>query len=544
MARVLTYDSLQQQERALPGARQETVASPSLFTAQADDTMAAGKALISAGADAGQVAVKLQEQRNADMLFQAETNAKAAYIEFENSVRERKGSAAWGATKDTEKFWDDTAKKHGELLENDIQRKLFNQQVTKLKLQSTDSISKYELDQRRVSLNESGQASIVGSINLAAGAVGTPDEMKTINAAKGDIDRRITALAKMNGWSPEYKEAYAAEKITNLHQQVLQNMADKNPDGAKLYYEANKAEINGTARDSIEKTLRVSGLRTVAQSFGDEIEAKGMDEASALKAARAKYSGEEEHAVTQEIKMRFSEKVQIKELAQKKAGDDAWGIYARTGSLKSIPASTLASMDGQQLLALQRDASGVKTTTDWNVYTDLRKLATDNPDKFKKIDLRTYYGSLDQGKREQLLDMQDRLGHPDKSKEFATDEKQIAIAVGKLELKGDKKAEFESTAYQALRDEQKRNGGKQLDEVGRQKVIDKLIIDGEVLSGSIFLPDPNRRVYQIYGSEDINKFDPKVPSTERTKIEAALKRSGLPVTDAAVKRLFKQKNNL
>ena len=107
----------------------------------------------------------------------------------------------------------------------------------------------------------------------------------------------------------------------------------------------------------------------------------------------------------------------------------------------------------------------------------------------------------------------------------------------------DKKGLFDKVVGEAIFEETKIRG-KKLDQKERQAVIDRMVLSGEVIRGKWYLPDKNRKMFEIYGTEDVSTFAPEIPNAERAKIEAALKRANRPVTDDEVMRLFKRKNNL
>jgi hypothetical protein len=546
MPRVPTYDNLTVADRPLSGARQESIASPGLLGGGNDALIQTGRALQGVGNEAAKIAGQMQDTQNADMLFRAETTLKNEYLGFENTVRERRGQSAWGATDEARQWWDKKARETMDGLENDAQRKLFMRSASRLREQSLTSISHHEADQRRASLTESAQASIVGSINLAASQVGTPTEMEAISGARTEVVKRLQVLQQLQGWDAETYKAKEAEQLTKLHLQVIQNKVDKDPKGARDYFALNRAEINGTALDGVEKLLKTGGLKVTAQTFADEVDRTGLTEADAIKAAREKFEGEEEAAVVTEIKTRFSERTQARERMQRDAADEAFGIYARTGSLNAIPSTLLAKMDGKTLLALRKDArdaaEGKAPKTDWDRYYLLRNEALTNPEQFARRDLRAEFPHLGKAERESLIDLQTKK--PADLKEVATLENQLGNAHNLMGWGGSNNAEkrgmFDTAVQQAVLAEEKATG-KKLGYEGRQKIIDRLLIEGDTNG---WLPMGNKRLFEVQGTEAEGRFAPVVPDAERSKITAALKRAGKPVSETEIVRLFKQKHGL
>lgn len=539
----------------LPGFRQSSVASPSLFSAGADQQVAAGKGLMQAGAALNDMEVKLQERENADMLFRAESTLKDDYLKHEAAIRQRRGQNAWGVTAETDQWFADQEKAHSEALGNDVQRKLFSQQVAKLRQSAMGTMSAYETSERNRSLEESAQASIVGSINMAAAnapewysgknsptravdgaaaevtmgadgvavnapmqAVAPRDPMAGI---KSDILKRVQVMSDLNGWSPERKQAEEAKHLTNLHKQVIQSLVDANPTAAREYFETNKAEINGSEYDGINKYLKVGGLKKTAQEAADAVTALGMTEQEALAHARQNYEGDEEEAVVSEIKTRFAESTMARERTQRDASDQAWGIYARTGRLNAIPASVLAQMDGRDLTALKDHArvkaEGRAVKTDFNTYYELSQMAAKEPEAFRSVDLRRYTNKLAEGDLESFARLQASSSNPDKVKEAATLTQQLSNTHDMLGWRAsdrEKMGAFDKSVTDAIQAEQTRRG-KELTYEERQAVIDRMAIEGDV-NGAWF--GGKRRLFEVQGTPEAAKFVPEIPPAERDQL--------------------------
>lgn len=537
----------QQELRAAPNAQQAPQASAAAFGVGARQLQNFGNALDGAADTGGRIIRNMQEREDADLLFRAETALKTDYMAFENGVREKRGQNAWGVTQEADGWFKDAERKYSEGLTTDRQRALFNQQLTRMRLSAVNSISDYEAGQRRESLVESTTASITSTINLAAANANDPE---TLAAAKDDILKRTQVLANINGWSPELRAAKESEILTNLHKQVIGAMVDGNPTGAKAYFEANRQEIDGGQRLVIEKALKQGELKTVAQEAADALMAMGSSQSDALDYVRSKYSGDEEVAIVAEIKTRFAEQTAARENDQRTAADEAFGIYARTGRLSAVPANVLARMDGRTLVALRKDAeataAGVSVRTDWDTYYALRRQALDEPEKFARRDLRADFPKLGKTEREGLIDLQTKITKPEEAKEILTFDKQLGQYHNQLGLGGERNSEkrglFDRVATDTIQSEEKQRGRK-LTYEERQKLLDRLIVDGE-MDGTGMLRDDRGRLFEFQGREDLSKFVPKVPRDERAKIESALKRAGRPVTDAEVTRLYKKKMGL
>lgn len=548
MPKVTTYDTPQVEARALPGARQASVASPALFGADADNTIAMGKGMLTAGTGVANAAYLMQERENADMVFRAETAFKDDYLKFEQTVRSRKGMDAWGATVDAEKWFEEQKKKHSETLGNDAQRYIFDKQFQKLRLSSMGTIANYESDQRHRSVEESANASIVGSVNMAASAAAdgfivasgentgdakiTKDkDGNTVVSAPGvtvgrnpipgikqDILNRIEVVSRQNGWSSERKEMEVGKHITNLHKQVIQVLADKDPAAARKYLDANKAEINGSELEQIEKVVRLGGLRGEAQAWVDKLD-PAQEEKFALDGARIEFKDKPElrDAVIGEVKNRFQERRQLREMGQKDAADQAWKIASEAG-MKAVPSALIASMDGRDVETMRthfaNKAAGVNVKTNPDTYYDLRLLSANDPGAFKRVDLRRYVNDLSPSDFQEFVKLQ--TNDNDRT-DAATLTQQLSNTHDVMKWgSGDKvkKGAFDKAVTDAINVEQQRTG-KKLNYEERQKIIDKMLIQGEV-DGSGWFSDSMR--YFEAKPEDRAKFAPDISSEDRKAI--------------------------
>ena len=323
---------------------------------------------------------------------------------------------------------------------------------------------------------------------------------------------------------------------------MIQAIVDKNPGQARAYFEANKAEIAGSEHDGIGKFLKTGALKEVSQTFADGVMASGMSEAEALTEARKKYSGEEEDAVVGEIKTRFAETQGARERAQRDASDTAWGIYARTGRVNAIPAAVLASLDGRDLAALKDHAriraEGRAVKTDFGTYYDLRQMAVEDPEGFRKVDLRRYTGKLSSGDLQEFAKLQ--TGKPKEVKDAATLTQQLSStydALGWGASKREQKGAFDRAVTDAINAEQTQRG-KELTYTERQAIIDRMAIEGDVNG---MWPGGGRRYYEVQGRPEAEKFTPEIPDTERQQIvDRFTKRKGRAPSKDELNQIYKQ----
>ena len=533
--RVPRYDEPQVEQRAAPTIRQ----NPNDYTGRAQQTIELAQAAGQAGDAVARAAMRMQDRDDMDALNRVEATVLQDYQQnFEGPARERRGHKALGLGKEANDWWTKAGQKYNESLTTERQRRLFSNKVLQLSGQSVDAMATYEAGQKRQSLNDSTNASIVGETNLAAA---NPGNAEIQARAKANIEKKLTILGDLNGYDEATLGAKRGEALTQFHGQILEGIIDSNPSAARAYFDANKGEIDGSAHAEFEKRLKSGTLRSVAQEAADGYVGAGLTESEALARARKEHAGDDEAAIVAEVKTRFTERDQARDALQQRTADDAWKLYADGGyKREAIPNSMWARLDGRTKIAIDADyagrLSGKDIKTNWDVYDKLRTMARDEPRNFAKVDLRPYFPSLGTTEREALTDLKDGIVKGDSN--VATLSQQLSNVHDLMDWgDGDreKKGQLDSAVMNALSAEEKVQG-KPLDFDARQKVIDRMVLESSGFFG--------KRYYEVYGTEGADNFEPEIPRAERTKIEAALKRAGKPISDDEVLRMFKRKHGL
>lgn len=541
MARVPTYEDLTVAPRPISGTEVADVQP-------GNAALRMGAALGQAADVTNAVAQKEQNLRDADRLFQAEGALKNDYLQFEQGMKQRTGQNAWGVAQDAAQWWDKAIAKYTDGLENPNQRRLFAQTSAGLRLQGLHTAGEWEQQQRKVSLEESAKSSISTSIGMAA-ANATDDN--ALGAAKSDVLDRLRVLGGLNGWTPEIAAAQRNEALTKLHTQVIQQLVDTAPDKAQTYLDANRGEIDGSVHAELDKLVKSGTQSRQAQTAVDDIMGRKLDEAGALAYARKTYSGELEDSVVTRVKAQYAERHQQVEQGRQDLNNQGWDVYERVKSVAAMPPSLWARLPGQTKRAIEQAdkerLGGDAVHTDWSKFYELKQTAATDPAAFNKLDLRESFPSLAPSERRTLIDMQTSTKTPAGAEQVATLQQQLATVHNTLGWNeadaSAKKGQFDATAYRAL-DQAAKEKGKALTYEERQKVLDRLVIDGEVVSGHWYMNDPNVKLYEVLGTEDARSFVPTIPDQDRKDIEAALGRAKLPVTPERVMQLYKRKHGL
>jgi len=195
--------------------------------------------------------------------------------------------------------------------------------------------------------------------------------------------------------------------------------------------------------------------------------------------------------------------------------------------------------------------------TDDATYAELSTMASDpaRQREFAKINLLDYRDKLDDSDWRTVQSWQrsvagalagDAAAETKATKE-ATINQQIGTALDEAGIVGtgdtvkQRRGAFTKRARSAL-DEAERAKGSALsiDEV--DKVIGRLLLQGEVRSGSMWANDREGvRAFEVLGTEDEARFAvpfSEIPEAERTKIGEKLKARGKPATEAEIERIY------
>lgn len=256
-----------EKEVGLPSARVESVATPALLDAGAEQTEKLGTAVTTAGTGIAQVAFQMEQRENADVLFKNEAGDKAAYIAYEADLRaNRQGSNAKGAAADTAAWWKDRISKNMEGM-NSEQQRLYAKRISDVQFQSIHSVSQFEAHQTEIAHDQSWAADKANTINLAA-ATPTPGIVATQVA---ELKRFNSYQAARKGWDAQVLQAENGKDITQLHQQAIQTLAANDPAAAAEYFKVHELEIDGSKRAEIGEFAKKA---TAAKVGGDAAQAE------------------------------------------------------------------------------------------------------------------------------------------------------------------------------------------------------------------------------------------------------------------------------
>jgi hypothetical protein len=221
--------------------------------------------------------------------------------------------------------------------------------------------------------------------------------------------------------------------------------------------------------------------------------------------------------------------------------DQAWQLFSRG---QKIPEVVLSGMNGRERAQLQesmrtrseRLAAGTPVKTNPAALAKVYDMMRDDPAAFRNLRMATLTEAFSPSDIEQVARIQRDMNKPDGEKDVATTTQLIGVYTGGY--KPEKKSAFSQAFFDEINKLEKEKGrSATYDE--KRKIGDRLVIDGEVLSGSFFLNDPNKRYFEAT-PEERTRFAPTITSGDRKLVKDALMAEGVKnPTEAQILERFK-----
>lgn len=530
----------------LPGVRQQSIASPSLFAGQRLAEQA-GEGLQQSAGMLASIQAKMREKEDMDAVVRAESDLVNRMTDFSLKAKERQGQNAYGLTSEASDWYDEATKSITDGLTSDTQRRAFQNIAVRRSASFRTGMAEWESRERDKSLAQSMEASREASISAVAA------DPRMAADERDRLLKNIDAEAAIRGWTPEIAGRSRMEATTKLHAAAIGAIVEQNPEAAKEYYYKNRDEIDGVAQKQITKLLDTAGREAKVQGVADEIERMGLDDDAAIKYIQDNHSGDDEKAIKAEWRTRRADRNAVESMRKKETESEAWKVIAGGGGKKQIPVKLWNELDGQTQTQIndylyqrakraEADAKGKSPGTDIAAYAAIRDAITANPGmETGQLLGRPEFSRLSNSDQQEMIRLRDSLrGDENKLKEVRTTDNQISNTVGSLNLKGDDAAIFKLTALREI-DAEAAARGKSLTADERQKVIDRMLVEGDVNG---WMPGGGRRFYEVKGTPDEERFRVEVPDGERRKIVEALRRANKDVTEEAVMELYRKRVGL
>lgn len=520
---VPTYQGPQVREQALQGGFQQNVDVTRDARTVAQGLMQVGEAvdridLRDAQAKASNVESQITEEW---MKWDASKEGRAKY----------RGENADGYAPAAEAWWEDARKTYGKDLDPRAGA-LASRSLQAKKTAAMGNVVSFTAAEKQRHATESFNADLNTTIQFG---ITSGDVASTAK----QIRDKTAVFGAANGWTTEQVQAEAGKNLSALHLAQITKLADQDAAKAQAYYDANKAEIGFAQQPKVEEILRKEVDNQFATQFAAQQAGKPLSEQLAA-AGEIKDPNKREKAL-QEVKNNHAMVEAARREAEQRMSDQAWQLV---GQGKKVPEALLAGMDGKERVQLQehqraraeRLAAGTTVKTNPAELARVYDMMRDDPEGFKKLRMQTLTNTLAPTDIEQVSRIQRDMLKPDREKDVATTSQLLGVYTGGWTP--EKRAKFEAVAYDELNRLEKEKGRPaNYDE--KKKTFDRLMMDGEVLSGSWYTNDPNKKFYEAT-PEERAKFAPTINDTDRNLVKSALQAEGIKnPTNAQITERFK-----
>ena len=231
---------------------------------------------------------------------------------------------------------------------NDRQKQMFQKRFVPLAVSTEEAVGNHTRQQLFVAGAEKNQAVIAQTVNSAPLAV-VPDAAGGLVVSpqvKKDLSDSINSLAKMQGWTPERKQAEYAAQMARVHDGVIDYLMASNRGASALaYFNAHEKELSvATLKQKAALTAMVEGDATAREAddwVQEKAKATGNDVAKMLELANTEVpSGKKRDAIRHYIGVKEQE-INRAEAAASEKGQWAWMDAVAKGTADKMSATEM-----------------------------------------------------------------------------------------------------------------------------------------------------------------------------------------------------------
>lgn len=363
-----------------------------------------------------------------------------------------------------------------------------------------------------------------------------------------------------SGKPPALVEAEMKDIRGKTHFAVIKSLVDKGQDmAAKAYYDKVKGELYSDT-DEADRLMKAGVLAGESQRKSDAIFASSKTMESAFSEAAKIADPQLRDETTKRLKDLYSMKNLMEKDREEHNARFAANILDQTGNTDRIPRSLWNTFSPSERAQLESYAKhkreGTEPATNWGTYYNLKTQAADPRlrSEFMRINLMQYRNVLSNAEFKELVNAQEGLRKGDEKTEklldgVRTNQEIINTALKKAGIDPESDKEKDADQYGLFRqkvDERvvalQSQTGRPVSSKELTEIVDDLMIQGITEKGWIF--DTKKRKFQLEPGQKLEFKIDQVPLAERQKIEAALKKRGIAVTDDKVLDLYTRKAGL
>lgn len=383
MARVPRYD-LERRVQGVSGV-QQNISAPR-------DAFGSGEGLEALGAGLSQVAGRMEQMRQEDDAIRAEKAYQEYYAQLreaeygDNGFLNQTGENATTRSEDHMREVDALREKIGGTL-SEGQRVLFNERSQSRREQALDSASRHTATQRRAVQVETFGVTAEDAAEFATRA---PND-EILQGAINEVGAAVRAQSALLGRSPEA----TAEAVETAQSQALVGAVTAAVDRGDI---ERASHILSTHADGMDPVM-VQQARTLiegadrrgqSQREADEIMARGLSEADALRAARDIEDPEVRDMVVQRVQARYVDQRRFEEEAEAQAFEDVYEALQGGASLDDIPNSQWATLSVTQQATLQTIQQGFRHVSEFDALLEIDRMSPTELAEMTTDEIATY----------------------------------------------------------------------------------------------------------------------------------------------------------
>jgi hypothetical protein len=368
----------------------------------------------------------------------------------------------------------------------------------------------------------------------------------------------LMGYAKRNGLGPEQARKMVEQNRSKTLLDVIERAAAANNDKiAKVYFDEGKSFLVGDHQTKAAKLVEESSLRGDSQRVADQLLSDPDPDPFAI---AEKIRDIKDPKLRDLVQNRVDAELQRREQRNQASREDQFmmslNFIEQGGSFAALPASTVMQLTHNQRAALRSYqksvVAGESIETDWALYYSLKTEATTEATMgaFAKKDLMQYRHKLGDTEFKEMVGLQagyrkgdardqDKINGYRTTKQIV-DDSLASVGIdptpkhGKTEAQ--QVAKFRRTVDEFVLQYSSQHGRPPpTKEV--QQFVDNLLVKGKVPGSGIFW-DSKKFAFELNPDERIAIKKADVPAHTVRKIEDALKRNNIPITDEKVIELY------
>ena len=464
--------------------------------------------------------------------FETEAQITQEWLKWDSQARQQfRGANVDGYEAAAQQWWKDSADTYGKDL-NPRAKALASRGLMGKQNQALGNVLQFTSTEKERHADEAANANIASTIQFGV----TSGE---VASAAEQVRGLVVAQGARKGWTTEQVQDATQRNLSNLHVAHLAKLAESNAEAAQTYFTQNRGEISFAQQGKIEEAIKGEADNQFSRKFAADVAAKPLSEQ--LAEAGKITDPQRRDKALREVKLNHALVKEAQAQVESQASDNAWQMV---GKGQRVPEMVLAQMNGKERVQLQdylktraeRVASGAQVKTNPSDLASVYDLMRDDPAAFKKLRMVALTNHIAPNDIEQIARIQRDMLKPDREKDVATSSQLLGTYTGGWTP--EKKAAFSSSFYDEL-DRFEKEKGRPANYKEKREIGDRLMLDGEVMSGKWYADDPNKKLYETTPDER-QRFAPTISTGDRALIVKALQAEGVAQpTDEQINARFK-----